>query len=58
MKQLNEIEEKKLKENKCLYDAQENVNIRMIMKTIWDLKTEFIKEIEPLKRLKLKRRRD
>lgn len=47
-KQLNEIKE----ENKCLGDAQENTNMRLIdiMTTTWNLKNGFNKEIEILKR--------
>lgn len=42
------LKRKNLKRIKCLNDTQENVNIRLMMKTIWDLKAEFNKEIEPL----------
>lgn len=49
-KQFEEIREKPFKENKCLNNASENRNVRLMLKIIQDLKREFNKEIETLMR--------
>lgn len=45
-----------LKKNKCLSDAQESTSVRMMeaVKTLGDLKREFNKEIDTLKRTQAK----
>ena len=53
---VTKVKETELKENKCLSDAQEHTNIRLVKmtKTALDLRTEFHQEIEILMRTQAK----